>query len=297
MEVLAKYGSEEQKKRWLGPLASGEIRSAFCMTEPDVASSDATNIAATAVIEGDSVVLNGLKWFSTGIGHPHCRVVIFMGVTDAEGPRHRRHSMVLAPLDTPGLTIKRMLPVMGSFHPPYGHGEVEFRDVRVPASNIIAGPGRGFEIAQGRLGPGRIHHCMRAIGMAERALEMLIERAKSRVAFGKPLDRLGANRDVIANARMAIDQARLLTLRAAWMMDTVGVENAMSEISQIKVVAPNVAQAIADAAIQIHGGAGVTDDLPLTNMLGAARVLRLADGPDEVHRAYIARLELAKYES
>ena len=296
MEVLAKYGSPEQKERWLEPLANGEIRSAFCMTEPEVASSDATNISAAARLDGDEVVLSGTKWWSTGIGHPNCRFVIFMGLTDPEAPRHRRHSMVLVPIDTPGVEIVRMLPVFGQYDVPYGHGEVRFHDVRVPASSIIAGPGRGFEIAQGRLGPGRIHHCMRTIGMAERALRLLIERARSRVAFGKPLERLGANRDLIADARIAIEQARLLTLKAAWMIDTMGVEKAMSEISQIKVVAPNLAQHIIDAAIQIHGGAGMSEDVPLTAMFAGARALRIADGPDEVHRALIARIELAKYE-
>ena len=296
MEVLTKYGSDEQKELWLAPLTRGEIRSAFCMTEPDVASSDATNIRATAIVEGGEVVLNGTKWWSTGIGHPHCRFVIFMGVTDPGAERHRRHSMVLVPLDTPGVEIRRMMPVFGSYDAPYGHGEVSFTNVRLPAASILAGPGRGFEIAQGRLGPGRIHHCMRCIGLAERALKLLIERAGSRTAFGKPLTSLGATRDIIANARIAIEQARLLTLKAAWLIDTRGVEHAMSEISQIKVVAPNIAQTIVDQTIQIHGAAGVSDDdLPLTTMFAAARALRIADGPDEVHRALIARLELARY--
>jgi hypothetical protein len=295
MEVLVQYGSPEQKKRWLEPLLAGEIRSAFCMTEPDVASSDATNMRATATPDGDSIVLNGRKWWSTGAGHPDCRFVIFMGLTDPAAPKHEQHSMVIVPMGTPGMTIERMLPVFGDLHPPYGHGDISFNEVRVPLANVIGGPGRGFEIAQGRLGPGRIHHCMRAIGMAERALELLCRRALTRTAFGKPLAYLGANGDVIANARIAIEQARLLTLRAAWLMDTVGVEGAMSEISQIKVVAPAVAQSIADHAIQIYGGAGVSDDEPLTAFLAAARCLRIADGPDEVHRALIAKRELRPY--
>ena len=244
---------------------------------------------------GDAVVLNGRKWWSTGIGHPDCRFAIFMGLTDPQAPRHRRHSMVIVPLDTPGVTIERMLPVFGTLHPPYGHGEVTFADVRVPLSNIIAGPGRGFEIAQGRLGPGRIHHCMRAIGLAERAFDLMCERALTRTAFGRPLAALGDNGDIIANARMAIDQARLLTLKAAWMMDTVGVKGAMSEIAQIKVVAPAVAQTVVDQAIQMHGGAGVSDDLPLAELYANARVLRIADGPDEVHRASIAKQVLKPY--
>jgi acyl-CoA dehydrogenase len=291
MEVLVRYGSAGQRERWLTPLLEGTIRSAFCMTEPDVASSDATNMQATAMVDGDSVVLNGRKWWSSGIGHPHCRVLIFMGLTDAGAERHRRHSMVLVPLPTAGVTIERMLPVFGDHDAPHGHGEVVFRDVRVPLENVIAGPGRGFEIAQGRLGPGRIHHCMRLIGIAERALALLCARARERTAFGHPLARLGGNADIIADARIAIEQARLLTLKAAWMMDTVGVHAAMSEISQIKVVAPNVAQRVIDAAIQIHGGAGVSDDVPLARLFAQARVLRLADGPDEVHRAVIARIE------
>jgi len=292
MEVLVKYGSQEQKRRWLTPLLEGTIRSAFCMTEPEVASSDATNMRATAKVAGDRVVLNGRKWWSTGLGHPDCRVLIFMGLTDSEAPKHARHSMVLVPSDTPGVTIERMLPVFGTFDEPYGHGEVSFTDVKLPLDHIIAGPGRGFEIAQGRLGPGRIHHCMRAIGAAERALELLCRRALTRVAFGKPLVALGGNVDVIAEARVAIEQARLLTLKAAWMMDHFGVKAAMSEISQIKVVAPAVAQKVIDAAIQIHGGAGVCDDWGLTALYAYARVLRIADGPDEVHRALITKLEL-----
>jgi acyl-CoA dehydrogenase len=294
MEVLAMYGSPEQKARWLAPLLAGEIRSAFCMTEPDVASSDATNMRATAVPQGGEVVLNGRKWWSSGIGHPHCRVAIFMGLSDPQAEKHRRHSMVLVPLDAPGVAIERMVPSFGVYDEPFGHGEVTFTDVRVPAGNVIAGIGRGFEVAQGRLGPGRIHHCMRVIGAAERALELLCERAESREAFGSPLARLGGNADVVANARMAIEQARLLTLKAAWMMDTVGVKAAMSEISQIKVVAPNLAQRVIDAAIQVHGGAGVSDDFPLAALMGYARILRIADGPDEVHRALVAKLEFRR---
>ncbi|MFG1270831.1 acyl-CoA dehydrogenase family protein [Xanthobacter versatilis] len=292
MEVLVKYGSPAQKERWLTPLLEGAIRSAFCMTEPEVASSDATNMRATAVVKGVRVVLNGRKWWSTGLGHPDCRVVIFMGLTDPDAPKHARHSMVLVPLDAPGVRIERMLPVFGTLDEPYGHGEISFTDVDLPLDAVIAGPGRGFEIAQGRLGPGRIHHCMRAIGAAERALELLCRRALTRVAFGKPLAALGGNVDVIANARIAIAQARLLTLKAAWLMDTVGVKGAMSEISQIKVVAPSVAQQVIDAAIQIHGGAGLSDDFGLAGLYAYARVLRIADGPDEVHRALIAKLEL-----
>ncbi|HEX4943419.1 MAG TPA: acyl-CoA dehydrogenase family protein [Usitatibacteraceae bacterium] len=294
MEVLALYGSAEQKERWLDPLLAGRIRSAFCMTEPEVASSDATNMRATAVVEGNEVVLNGRKWWSSGLGHPDCRVAIFMGLSEPNADKHHQHSMVLVPLDLPGVRIERMVPCFGVYDEPFGHGEVSFTNVRVPKENVVAGIGRGFEIAQGRLGPGRIHHCMRVIGAAERALELLCARAESRVAFGKPLALLGGNADVIANARMAIDQARLLTLRAAWMMDSVGVKDAMSEISQIKVVAPGMAQQVIDAAIQVHGGAGVSDDFPLTALMGYARILRIADGPDEVHRALIAKLELRR---
>ena len=296
-EVLVKYGSPEQQEQWLKPLLNGEIRSAFCMTEPDVASSDATNMEATAIVDGDEIVLNGRKWWSSGIGHPNCKFVIFMGLTDTspDASRHARHSMVLVPLNTPGLKIERMLPVYGKLDEPFGHGEVTFTNVRVPLKNFIAGPGRGFEVAQGRLGPGRIHHCMRAIGAAEKALELMCKRAISRVAFGKPLALLGGNGDVIANARMSIEQARLLTLKAAWMMDEVGNKAAMSEISQIKVVAPTMALQIIDDAIQMHGGMGVSDDLPLTNLFSYCRSLRLADGPDEVHRRLIAKLELKPY--
>jgi len=297
MEVLVKYGSEAQKLRWLTPLLAGEIRSAFCMTEPDVASSDATNMQATALIEGDHVVLNGLKWWSSGVGHPHCQLLIFMGITERSATKYQRHSMVLVPLDTPGVKIERMVPVFGSYDSPFGHGEVSFTNVRVPLDRIIAGPGRGFEIAQGRLGPGRIHHCMRTLGAAERALELLCRRSLHRVAFGKPLAELGANADVIANARIMLEQARLLTLKAAWMLDEVGTKGARSEISQIKVAVPNIALEIIDQAIQMHGGAGVSDDVPLAELFATIRTLRIADGPDEVHRALIAKLELQKYKS
>jgi alkylation response protein AidB-like acyl-CoA dehydrogenase len=265
------------------------------MTEPDVASSDATNMQATATVDGDEVVLNGKKWWSSGVGHPKCKVAIFMALTDPTAERHSQHSMVLVPMDTPGVTIKRMLPVFGEFDAPFGHGEVWFENVRLPKSSIIHGAGRGFEIAQGRLGPGRIHHCMRCIGASEAALQMLIERGLQRVAFGKPLINLGGNRERIADLRIAIDQARLLTLYAAWKIDQVGALAALTEISAIKVVAPNVMQKVVDAAIQIHGGAGVSNDFPLTGMFAAARTLRLADGPDEVHRGLIAKVELAKY--
>ena len=292
MEVLVRYGSDAQKSRWLTPLLAGEIRSAFCMTEPDVASSDATNMRATAVIRGDEVVLNGRKWWSTNIGHPHCAFVIFMGLSDPQAAAHQRHSMVLCPLDAPGLKIERMLSAFQGHDEPSGHGEVSFSNVRLPADHVILGPGRGFEIAQGRLGPGRIHHCMRAIGAAERALALLCARATTRTAFGKPLIELGGNAAIVADLRTAIEQARLLTLKAAWLIDTRGVKGAMSEISQIKVVAPAVAQKAADAAIQIHGGAGVSSDFPLAALYAHARVLRLADGPDEVHRGVIAKLEL-----
>ena len=293
-EVLVQYGSDAQKERWLAPLLDGTIRSGFSMTEPAVASSDATNMKATCLVDGDEVVINGQKWWTSGAGDPRCEFLVFMGVTDPEAERHQRHSMVLVPMDAPGVRILRMLPVFGHLSEPHGHAEILFEDVRVPASNIIAGPGRGFEIAQGRLGPGRIHHCMRAIGAAERALERLCERALNRVAFGKPLANLGGNRDVIADCRMAIDQARLLTMKAAWELDTKGTFGALVDISAIKVVAPNVLQQVVDAAIQIHGGEGVADT-ELSYLMGMARALRLADGPDEVHRGMVARLELHKY--
>jgi acyl-CoA dehydrogenase len=295
MEVLWRYGSDEQKQRWLTPLLAGEIRSVFCMTEPDVASSDATNMRATAVVEGDEVVLSGKKWWSSGIGDPRCKIAIFMAHTPAEATdRHHQHSMVLVPLDTPGVKIRRMVPVFGSYDAPHGHGEVHFENARVPRANIIGGPGRGFEIAQGRLGPGRIHHCMRCIGAAEQALGLMIDRGLARTAFGKPLIDLGGNRERVAEARLAIDQARLLTLYAAWKLDKLGALGAMTEISAIKVIAPNMLQKIVDDAIQIHGGAGVSDDTPLTGFFAQARILRIADGPDEVHKGVIARIELTK---
>ena len=296
MEVLWKYGSAEQKAQWLTPLLNGEIRSVFFMTEPDVASSDATNMAATAVVEGNEIVLNGKKWWSSGVGDPRCKIGIFMAATpNAEAGRHGQHSMVLVPLDAPGVEIKRMLPVFGEYDEPHGHGEVHFTNVRLPLSNVIAGPGRGFEIAQGRLGPGRIHHCMRCIGAAEKALELAIERGLKRVAFGKPLINLGGNRERIAECRLAIDQARLLTLQAAWKIDNLGVMSALTDVSAIKVVAPSMLQNVVDFAIQMHGGMGVSHDTMLTAFFNQARSLRLADGPDEVHKGMIARLELMKY--
>lgn len=295
MEVLYHYGSDEQKERWLGPLLAGEMRSAFCMTEPAVASSDATNMEATAIVEGDEVVLNGRKWWSTGLGHPDCKVVIFMGLTDPDADRHYRHSMVLVPLDTAGVKIERMLNAMGFHDAPYGHGEVSFSDVRLPSSAIIAGPGKGFEIAQGRLGPGRIHHCMRLIGLAEMALEAACRRALEREAFGRPLAQLGGNGERIAEARIAVEQARLLVLKAAWSLDQRGIARSMSEVSQIKVAVPAMAQRVLDMAMQFHGGAGMSDDFPLAVAWTGARALRIADGPDEVHRGLVARFELAKY--
>ncbi len=295
MEVLWKYGSDAQKEKWLKPLLDGRVRSVFAMTEPDVASSDATNMRATATVDGDHVVLNGKKWWTTGLGHPDAKVAIFMGVTDPKADRHHQHSMVLCPLDAPGVTIKRMLPVFGEYDAPYGHGEVWFENVRLPVDHFIDGPGMGFEIAQGRLGPGRIHHCMRCIGAAERALELLITRGMTRVAFGKPIINLGGNRERVADLRMAIDQARLLTLYAAWKLDELGPMPALNEISAIKVVAPNVLQQVADEAIQMFGGAGVSNDVPLTAIFAVARALRIADGPDAVHRGVIARVELSKY--
>jgi len=295
MEVLWRYGSDEQKERWLKPLLEGTIRSVFCMTEPDVASSDATNMQATATVEGDEVVLNGKKWWSSGIGDPRAKVCIFMALTkDDTRSRHEQHSMVLCPLDAPGVKIVRMLPVFGHYDEPHGHGEVHFENVRLPVSSFIAGPGRGFEIAQGRLGPGRIHHCMRAIGAAETALELMVKRAMSRVAFNKPIMNLGGNRERLADARIAIDQARLLTLYAAWKVDKLGAIGALTEISAIKVIAPNMLQKIADDAIQIHGGAGVSNDTALAAIFIIARCLRLADGPDEVHKGLIARVELMR---
>ncbi|MDT3396554.1 acyl-CoA dehydrogenase family protein [Streptomyces sp. B1866] len=291
-EVLVHYGSDEQRERWLEPLLRGEIRSAFCMTEPAVASSDATNMQATATLDGDTVVLNGRKWWSTGIGHPRCAFVIFMGLTDPDAHRHSQHSMVLVPLDTPGVTVERMLPVLGYYDEPYGHGEVSFTDVRLPASAVIAGPGRGFEIAQGRLGPGRIHHCMRLVGLAERALELACRRALERTAFGKPLANLGGNRERIARARIAINQARLQVLHAAWLLDAHGPLGAFNELSQVKAAVPAMAYEVIDMAIQLHGGLGLSDETPLAPALATARALRLADGPDEVHLGVVARTEL-----
>ena len=296
MEVIWKYGNAEQKEKWLKPLLAGEIRSVFFMTEPDVASSDATNMAATAVIDGDHIVLNGKKWWSSGVGDPRCKIGIFMALTpDESKDRHHQLSMVLVPMDTPGVEIQRMLPVFGEYDEPHGHGEVHFHNVRVPIGNFISGPGRGFEIAQGRLGPGRIHHCMRCIGAAEKSLELAIQRGLERTAFRKPLIDLGGNRERIAECRVAIDQARLLTLQAAWKIDTLGVMSALTDVSAIKVVAPSMLQHVVDFAIQIHGGAGVSHDTPLTMFFNQARSLRLADGPDEVHKGMIARLELMKY--
>jgi acyl-CoA dehydrogenase len=295
MEVLLRYGTLEQKKQWLEPLLDGAIRSAFCMTEPDVASSDATNMAATAILDGDEVVVNGRKWWSTGVGHPDCKLLIFMGLTDPDADRWSRHTMVLVPRDTEGVKVERLLPAMHRYDEPHGHGEVSFTDVRVPASNILVGPGRAFEIAQGRLGPGRVHHCMRLIGLAEKALELALERGTSRTAFGKPLVNLGGNRERIADARIAINQARLLVLQTAYLLDTQGLAGALSEVSQIKVAVPRMAQDVIDMAIQLHGGGGLSDDFPLAAAWTSARALRLADGPDEVHRGVIAKLELAKY--
>jgi acyl-CoA dehydrogenase len=295
MEVLVRYATARQKQQWLEPLLRGEIRSAFAMTEPQVASSDATNMAATAVRDGAHWLINGRKWWTSGACDPRCQVLIFMGLSNPDGPRHQQHSMILVPRNTPGVQVVRPLAVFGYDDAPHGHAEVLFENVRVPYENVLLGEGRGFEIAQGRLGPGRIHHCMRSIGMAERALELMCRRALQREAFGKPLAQLGGNIDVIADSRMEIDMARLLTLKAAYMMDTAGNKVARSEIAQIKVVAPNVALRVIDRAIQMHGGAGVSGDFPLAYMYAMQRTLRLADGPDEVHRAAVGKYELGKY--
>ena len=295
METIERYGTPEQKERWLKPLLAGEIRSAFAMTEPEVASSDATNIQTSMRRDGDSYVINGRKWWTSGAGDPRCRVYIVMGKTDPEAPKHSQQSMILVPSDAPGCKVVRPLNVFGYDDAPHGHMETVFENVRVPLSNVLLGEGRGFEIAQGRLGPGRIHHCMRSLGLAERALELMCKRLASRVAFGGPVARQTVWQERIAEARCMIDQARLLTLKAAWMMDTVGNKAAKAEIAMIKVVAPNVACTVLDWAIQAHGGGGMCDDFPVAYAYTLARTLRLADGPDEVHRNAIAKVEIAKH--
>lgn len=294
IEVLARYGTPEQKQRWLMPLLEGKIRSCFAMTEPDVASSDATNIQARIEHKGDRYVLNGRKWWISGAGDPRCKLAIFMGKSDPDGAPHKQQAMILVPVPSPGLTIERMLTVFGYDDAPHGHAEIRFEDVEVPLANMLLGPGRGFEIAQGRLGPGRIHHCMRLIGLAERCLEAMCRRVRQRVAFGRPLAEHGTIRADIADSRIEIEQARLLTLKAAHLMDTVGNQAARAEIAMIKVVAPNMALRVIDRAIQAHGGAGVSGDFGLAYAWSLSRTLRLADGPDEVHRESIAKLELRR---
>jgi acyl-CoA dehydrogenase len=295
METIARYGTDAQKEQWLKPLMEGTIRSCFAMTEPAVASSDATNIRTAIKHDGDHYVINGRKWWSSGAMDPRCKIMIVMGQTDPGAAKHQRQSMILVPMETPGVTVMRPLTVFGYDDAPHGHGEVNFENVRVPASNILLGEGRGFEIAQGRLGPGRIHHCMRSIGVAERALEALCDRALSRVAFGMPIADHGVTRHWIAESRMEIDQARLLTMHAAFMMDTVGNKEARAEIAMIKVVAPNMAAKVIDRAIQVHGGGGVSQDFDLVRAYAGIRALRLADGPDEVHRETVAKMELRKH--
>ncbi len=295
MEVIERYGNENHKKKWLTKLLEGEIRSAYLMTEPDVASSDATNISLEAKKEGDHWVLNGQKWWSSGVGDPRCKVFIVMALTDPDAAKHSRHSMFFVDADSEGFEVLRFMNVFGADDAPHGHGHCKFTNVKVPAENLILGEGRGFEVSQGRLGPGRIHHCMRAIGQAEKALELMIRRSKTRTAFGKELTELGANYDIIANCRMEIEQSRLLCLKAAWMMDTAGVKAAQPWISQIKVVAPLMALKVIDEAIQMHGGMGISQDTPLAHMWTHVRTLRLADGPDAVHRRQVARAELRRY--